>query len=146
MIGGTLFVVCFLLNTLFVLFFAVYIVIASVVPILLHFSLKKHRLYFVFSFQTTLDVFHCLFWGFEKLNVYTGACLFLNVVYLSVCLYSVLFTTISYVYHVVLPFCVFYSEQLCPFIKIPLKHKTLKYNSWESPKTLLLRFRNQLHI
>ena len=69
-LGGNLFLVSFLPNALFELFFAVYLVIASAVPMLLHFNLKKHRLYFVFSFQTTLDLFHCLFWGLEKLNTY----------------------------------------------------------------------------
>ena len=71
MLNSTLFVVCLLVNTLFPLFFAVWLVIASAAPILLHFHLEKNYSYFGFSFLTTVDLFYCLFSGFIMLNTYT---------------------------------------------------------------------------
>ena len=64
MLGGTSFVVCFLLNTLFLLFFTVPAVIPLAAPILLHFKFEKHDSYFAFSFLATFDFFYSLFWGF----------------------------------------------------------------------------------
>ena len=64
MLGGTLFVVFQLVNTLFLLFFAISFVIALVAPILLHFNLKKHHSYCAFSFVAIVDVVCCLFWSF----------------------------------------------------------------------------------
>ena len=61
---GILFIVSSLLNTLFLLFFEVYLVIALVAPILLHFNLEKHHLYCAFSFVTIVDLVYCLFWSF----------------------------------------------------------------------------------
>ena len=40
-LGGTLFVVCFISNTLFLLFFAVKLVITSAAPTLLCFNVEK---------------------------------------------------------------------------------------------------------
>ena len=78
MLGGTLLVVCFHLNTLFLLFFPVSLVIGSATPILLHCHLEKHHSHFAFSFLTTVDLFYCLFWGFWTLNTYTVPCLFVE--------------------------------------------------------------------
>ena len=64
MLVDTLFFVCLLLNTLFLLFFVVSLIIASAASILLHFNLENHSGYFAFSFLTTVDVFYCLFGGF----------------------------------------------------------------------------------
>ena len=63
-LSGTLFLFFFFLNTCFLVFFEVQIVIASPTPVLLHFNLEKHHSYFAFSFFTTIDLFCCLFWGF----------------------------------------------------------------------------------
>ena len=60
MLIGTLFVVCFLLNTLFVLFFAVELVIATTGAILLHLKLEKHHWFFSFRVQTIVDLFELL--------------------------------------------------------------------------------------
>ena len=57
-LGGTFFVVCLLLYTLFLLFLQV---IASVEPILFHFKLQKHYSCFGFSVLRTVDVFYCFF-------------------------------------------------------------------------------------
>ena len=77
-LGGTFFVVCSLVNTLFLLFFAVYFVIESPAATLLHFNLEIYHSYFAFSFLTTVDLFYCLFRGFRTLNTYTLSCLFID--------------------------------------------------------------------
>ena len=59
--GSTLFIVCVVLNTLFLLFYAFQFVIASVALMLCHFNLEKHHSYLALSFLTTVDLFHCLF-------------------------------------------------------------------------------------
>ena len=58
MLSSTLFVVCLLLNTLFLLFFQVKVVIRSAAAILLHFNLEKHNSYIGFSLLTTVDTFN----------------------------------------------------------------------------------------
>ena len=50
MLGGTLFILCLLLNTFFLLVFAVYLGITSAAPIVLHFNLEKQHLPFTMSF------------------------------------------------------------------------------------------------
>ena len=60
-----------LLNTSFLLFFPVWLVIALAAPILLHFQVEKHYLYSGFRFLTTLGLFYCLFSGVLMLNTYT---------------------------------------------------------------------------
>ena len=64
MLGGTLFNVFFLLNTLLAVIFAVLVGTVSPARIFLHFNLEKHHLYFAFSFLTTAQVFYGLFWNF----------------------------------------------------------------------------------
>ena len=66
MLGGTFSPICFLLNALFFLLFAVCIVIAKTGPVLCHFNLEKHHLQLSFSFLTGVDVFHWLFLRFLK--------------------------------------------------------------------------------
>ena len=60
MLSSILFVVSFLLNALFLLFFAVKLSIGSAAHIFLHFNLEKHQLYFSFSFLTTVYLFFCI--------------------------------------------------------------------------------------
>ena len=44
----------------------------------LHFNFEKHHSYFGLSFLTTVDIFYCLFWGFQTLNRYTVPYLFVD--------------------------------------------------------------------
>ena len=54
MLGGSLFVVCLLLNSLFLLFCGIFeLVIASTAPILLQFGLGKHKSLFDAWFLST---------------------------------------------------------------------------------------------
>ena len=85
----TLFVVCLLLNVLLLLFFAVWLVITSAEPVLLHFNLEKHHSYFAFSLWATVDLFYCLFWSFQTLNTYTLPLLFVGRVQKDHCYLSV---------------------------------------------------------
>ena len=77
-LNSTFLVVCLLLNTLFLLFFEVQLLIASAEPILLHFKVEKDHSYFLFSFLTSVDLFYFFFWGFQTLNTYTALCLFVD--------------------------------------------------------------------
>ena len=61
MSSSILFVVCFLLNALFLLFFAVKLSIGSAAHIFFHFNLEKHHSYFSFSFLTTVYLLYCIF-------------------------------------------------------------------------------------
>ena len=77
MLAGTLFVFYLLLNTLILLLFAVAVTLSA--PLIsFHFQLGKYYSYVAFSILTTVDVFHCLFWGFQTLNKYSLPCLFVN--------------------------------------------------------------------
>ena len=60
-LSSTLFLVCVLPYTLFLLFFAVKLVIASAKSILFHFNLEKYNSYLCFSVLATVDLFYCLF-------------------------------------------------------------------------------------
>ena len=64
MLGCPLFVVCLLLNTLFLLFFAVYLVTASAARIILHINLEKYHSHFACTFLTTGDFFFLLIFRF----------------------------------------------------------------------------------
>ena len=64
MLGGTFFVVCLLLNSLFLRFLKVQLVIASAAAILLHFYVEKHPRYFLFSVLTHSWHFPLLIFGF----------------------------------------------------------------------------------
>ena len=55
MLGSTLVVVCFILNTLFLLFLAKVPLIASAAPIKSHFNHEKHHSYSAFTFLITVD-------------------------------------------------------------------------------------------
>ena len=59
-------ILCFPLNTLFLLVFAISLGITKAAPILLYFNLEKHCWYFGFRFLTTVDLFYCFF--FRLLN------------------------------------------------------------------------------
>ena len=61
MLGGTFFVICFLLNTLFVLVFAVSLQFHRQHLFCCIFNLQKYYSYFAFSFQTTVHLLYCLF-------------------------------------------------------------------------------------
>ena len=63
MLGGTLFVVSLILNTLFLLLFAVEHITGSDAVILFKFNVEKHPLYLGFIYATIVDLFYCLFWG-----------------------------------------------------------------------------------
>ena len=78
MLRSTLFVFCFLLNTLFRLFFEVKLVITSAGLILFHSNVEKHYSYFCFSVLTTVEFFYWLFWNFETLKTYTAPSLFVG--------------------------------------------------------------------
>ena len=78
MLRSTLFVVYFLQNTLFRLFFEIKLVITSAGPILFHFNLEKHYSCFCFSALTTVEFFYWLFWKFETLKTYTAPSLFVR--------------------------------------------------------------------
>ena len=73
---GTFLVVCLLLNTLFLLFFAVYLVISSTALIFLHFKVQKYHSYFPFGFLNTVYLFYFLFSGFQTVNRDTLSCFF----------------------------------------------------------------------
>ena len=75
---STLFVVCLLVNMLFLLFSAVKLVNAWAAPTLLLFNVEKHHSYVTFSVLITVDLFYCLFWGFPKLHTYTAPWLFVG--------------------------------------------------------------------
>ena len=72
-------------NTLFLLFFAVQLVIASAASMLLEFNLEKHYSYFAFSFLTSFDRSYFLFWGVWTANTYTVLCFFVDRVQKSSC-------------------------------------------------------------
>ena len=78
MLGGKFFVVSLFVNTLFLLVFAAYLVIASAAPIFLHLNFEKQHPYFRFTFVTAVDVFQWLFSGVQTLNTYTVPCLFVE--------------------------------------------------------------------
>ena len=61
MLDGTFCVVCYFLNTLFLLFFAGEALGASEAPILFRFNLEKYNWYFPFRFLTAIDLFYFLF-------------------------------------------------------------------------------------
>ena len=83
-LGGTFFVLCLLLNTPFLLYFAISLAIASAATIFSHFNLEKHHSYFAFSFLTTFDFLYCLFWGFETPNTeFTNEICYLSISTLS---------------------------------------------------------------
>ena len=71
MLGSTVFVVCGLLNTLFLTDIAVWLVIAPDASMLLYFDFKKHHLYFWFCILTTRGLFYFLFSVFWRINTYT---------------------------------------------------------------------------
>ena len=64
MLDSTLFFDCLLLKTLFLLFFAIYLVNVSAGPILWDFNLEQHHSYFAFCFMTNVDLFYYFFWSF----------------------------------------------------------------------------------
>ena len=68
MIESRFLMIFLVLNTLFLLFFAVWLLIASVANILSHFNLDKHHLHFGFSCLTGANIFYCLFWGFQTVQ------------------------------------------------------------------------------
>ena len=78
MLRSILFVVFLLLNTLCLLFFAVYLLIASAELVLSHLILQKHHLYLPLAFLTTLYLFYWLSWGFQTVNTYTAPSLFVR--------------------------------------------------------------------
>ena len=59
-LGGTLSIVCLLVNILYFLFFADKLEIALAAPILLHFKLEKRTLSFRFSFVKAVSLFYFL--------------------------------------------------------------------------------------
>ena len=59
-LGGTLSIVCLLVNILCFLFFADKLEIALAAPILLHFKLEKRTLSFCFSFVKAVCLFYFL--------------------------------------------------------------------------------------
>ena len=73
-----MFILCFLLNTLFLLVFVISLGITSAAPILLYFNLEKHHWYFAFRFLTTVYFLHCLFWSYSTLNKYAVPWLFVD--------------------------------------------------------------------
>ena len=76
--GDTFLVVCFLLNTLFLLLFEIELVNSSAAPIFSHFLLGKDDSYFHVSFPTTADHFYFLYSVFETLNTYTVTSMFVD--------------------------------------------------------------------
>ena len=70
MLGNTLLVVCLLLNTLLLLFFAVKLLITPVYPTFPQFNVEKDDSYFGLNVLTFGDLFYCLFWGFQALDTY----------------------------------------------------------------------------
>ena len=89
MLGGTFFVVCLVFNGLFLLFFAVELVVESPYVSCCIFTSKDYHWYFPFRFLTTVDLFYCLFWSFWKINKYTVPSLFLEEVQKINCYLSV---------------------------------------------------------
>ena len=77
------------LNTLVLLLFAVQLVIALAAIFLLHFNLQKRNSHFGFSFMSTVDLFYCLFRGFQTLNTHTVPCSFVERVQKRYCYLSV---------------------------------------------------------
>lgn len=59
-LGGTLSIVCLLVNILYFLIFADKLEIALAAPILLHFKLEKRTLSFRFSFVKAVSLFYFL--------------------------------------------------------------------------------------
>ena len=61
MVGSILFLLCSLLNALFMLNFAAHLVITLAAPLFLHFNLEKYQSYFSFSLLKTVDLFTSYF-------------------------------------------------------------------------------------
>ena len=75
---GIFFVFCLLLNTLFLLFFVVQLVIPIAKSLVCRLNLEKHHSYLAFSFATIFELFYWLFWGFLAINTYTVSCFFVD--------------------------------------------------------------------
>ena len=88
-LGGTLSIVCLLVNILCFLFFADKLEIALAAPILLHFKLEKRTLSFCFSFVKAVCLFYFLIWSFWKPNTYNVRSLVLERIRKSYCYLSV---------------------------------------------------------